>query len=383
MQLLPRHSASGTTIFSVMSALAATHHAVNLSQGFPDFPVDEKLTMLMAEAAAGNYNQYAPMSGLPELRLAIAEDLQRRYRLAINPDTEVTITPGATYGIYAALATLLQPGDEVILPEPAYDSYRPNIEMNNGVPVSVPLLFPMFQMDWERIRKAITTKTKVIIINTPHNPSGSVWTASDREQLANILRDTGIFVIADEVYEQLVFDGKKHLSLLTHPELRAKSFVVFSFGKVFHNTGWKVGYVVAPAAFTTAFRQVHQYMTFSVNTPAQYALAKYLDSTPLPVTGDLMQQKRDFFLQLMAALPFTLHTPAAGSYFQLAGYEQISDMPDLEFAKWLTSTHGVATIPVSPFYSNHQDNRLVRFCFAKKESTLLQAAERLSGLKIR
>jgi len=378
-----KHSATGTTIFTVMSALAAEHNAINLSQGFPDFPIDEALGLLLQEATAGAYNQYAPMAGLPMLRQAIAADFKKRYALHIDADTEITITPGATYAIYTAFTSFLQKGDEVIVLEPAYDSYIPNIEMNGAKAVCVPLSPPAFTIDWSRVKDAITPQTRAIIINTPHNPTGYVWTMADWDQLAALVRDTNIIILSDEVYEQLIFDGQKHYSVLEHPELRERSFALFSFGKVFNNTGWKIGYVIAPPALTQVFRSIHQFVAFSVNTPAQYAIAQYLSKPNLPDVGLLMQQKRDYFLNLIRHLPFTIHQPTSGSYFQIASYEQISDLPDLQFAKWLTTEYGVATIPLSPFYCDKKDDKMIRFCFAKKESTLAEAVSRLERIMVR
>jgi methionine aminotransferase len=379
MQIPFKHSSTGTTIFTVMSALATEHQAINLSQGFPDFPLDEKLAALLHEAASGNFNQYAPMMGLPMLRQAIAQDFLKRYSVVVDADTEITITPGATYGIYTAFTSFLQKGDEVIVLEPAYDSYIPNIEMNGAKAVCVSLVAPDFHVDWQAVKDAVTSKTKAIIINTPHNPTGAVWNKNDWDKLAAIVRNTDMLVVSDEVYEQLIFDGHQHYSVLQHEELRQRSFAIFSFGKVFNNTGWKMGYVIAPPHLTNAFRHIHQYLAFSVNSPAQYAIAQYLNQPTLPNIGALMQGKRDYFLSLLKELPFTIHQPALGSYFQLAGYEKISAMPDLEFAKWLTKEYKVATVPISPFYQNKKDDRLIRFCFAKKESTLEEAVKRLQG----
>lgn len=381
MHLPYKHSATGTTIFSVMSALAAEYNAINLSQGFPDFQIDDALSDLLLEAAKGRFNQYAPMSGLPMLRQAIAGDFKERYGLDMDPDSEITISPGATYAIYTALASFLEKDDEVIVLEPAYDSYIPAIEMNGGKAVCVPLSSPDFNVDWDKVKDAVTVRTRAIIINTPHNPTGAVWSGDDWTELADLLRDTNIFVISDEVYEQLIFDGKKHYSVLEHPELRERSFAVFSFGKVFNNTGWKIGYVMAPPMLTDAFRHIHQFLAFSVNTPSQYAIAQYLGKGGLPDVGLLMQRKRDYFLNIIRDLPFTINRKASGSYFQLAGYERICDMPDIGFAQWLTREYGVATIPVSPFYRDKKDDRLIRFCFAKKEDTLDQAVTRLNSLQ--
>lgn len=375
-----KHSATGTTIFTVMSALAQQCNAINLSQGFPDYPIDEQLGKLLFEATQQGFNQYAPMPGLPQLRQAISNDFAKRYGVEINPDTEITITPGATYAIYTAFTSVLEAGDEVIVLEPAYDSYIPNIETNGAKVVPVPLSAPDFSVDWNKVKDAITRKTKVIIVNTPHNPTGAIWSRQDWDTLADIVRDTNIIILSDEVYEQLVFDGKKHCSVLQHDELRKRSFVLYSFGKVFHNTGWKMGYCIAPSEFTIAFRRIHQFLCFSVNTPAQYALAQYLSLPQLPDVSRMMQQKRDLFLSLLKETPFIIHQPASGSYFQTVSYAQISDKPDMEFAQWLTKEHGVATIPISAFYSNKKDDKLIRFCFAKKEETLQQAIERLRKL---
>jgi methionine aminotransferase len=379
MQLSQKHTVTGTTIFTVMSALAQQHDAINLSQGFPDFPIEEQLAELLYEAAKEGYNQYAPMPGLPLLRQAIATDFKRRYNVDVDADTEITITPGATYAIYTAFTSILQPGDEVIILEPAYDSYIPNIEMNGAKAVPVALEAPAFTVDWDKVKNAVTPKTRSIIVNTPHNPTGAIWEKDDWDKLADIVRDTEIIILSDEVYEQLVFDGRQHYSILQHAELRERSFAIYSFGKVFNNTGWKIGYCIAPQAFTQAFRRLHQFLVFSVNTPAQYALAKHLSSTREPV-HILMQQKRDTFLALIKQLPFTIYQPAPGSFFQVAGYERISDLPDTEFTQWLTKEYGVATIPVSAFYSNRKDDKLIRFCFAKKEETLREAVKRLEKL---
>ncbi len=380
MNIPQKHSATGNTIFSVMSAMANEYGAINLSQGFPDFPIDDQLIQLVADAMQQGHNQYAPMPGLPQLRTAITLDFAQRYSLHIDPETEITITPGATYAIYTALTTVLEKGDEVIVLEPAYDSYIPNIEMNGAVAVPVILDAPDFKVSLQKLREAITAKTKAIIVNTPHNPTGAVWSKEDWDNLAAIIRDTQIFILSDEVYEQLVYDGGKHCSVLEHDELRQRSFALFSFGKAFHNTGWKIGYCIAPPAITTAFRRLHQYLAFSVHTPAQAGLAAYLQLPSRPDAAKLLQGKRDYFLSLLRDTPFKVYAPAAGSYFQLASYEGISDLPDLQAAEWLTKEHGVAAIPVSAFYSNKQDEKLLRFCFAKREETLAAAVKRLAGL---
>jgi methionine aminotransferase len=364
-----------------MSALANAHNAINLSQGFPDFPIDHELSDLVAEAMQSGHNQYAPMAGLPLLRQAIAADFAARYDLSIDADTEVTITPGATYGIYAAFLTILEAGDEVIVLEPAYDSYIPNIEMCGARAVPVKLSAPTFAPDWEKIKAAVTNRTKAIIINTPHNPTGAVWTREDWDELAALVDGSGIFILSDEVYEQLIFDGVTHYTIMQHPALRDRSFALYSFGKVFHNTGWKVGYCIAPPALTTAFRRLHQFMAFSVNTPMQYGIAAYLSKTDrIPVAG-MLEARRDYFLKLMQDTPFTIHRPAGGSYFQIASYRNISSEGDKAFAERITKEYGVATIPVSAFYSDGQDDGLLRFCFAKKEETLMDAVVRLKQLK--
>jgi methionine aminotransferase len=379
--MLPqKHNSTATTIFTIMSALAQQHGAINLSQGFPDFPIDERLNTLVYEAMRNGWNQYSPMAGLPLLRQAISADFAQRYGLAIDPDSEITITPGATYAIYAAFMTILQPGDEVIVLEPAYDSYIPNIEMCGAKAVPVKLTSPAFAPDWDEIKTAITSRTRAIIINTPHNPTGAVWTGADWHALAGLVDGTDIYILSDEVYEQLIYDGVKHDTVMQNEALRSRSFALYSFGKVFHNTGWKIGYCIAPPALTTAFRRIHQFLAFSVNTPAQHGIATYLSRPDREPVNILLEQKRDFFLELMQDTPFRIHRPAGGSYFQIASYEGISDMGDKAFAEWLTSECGVATIPVSAFYSDGQDDRLLRFCFAKKEETLRNAVEKLRKL---
>ena len=376
-----KHSAVGTTIFTVMSALATQHNAINLSQGFPDFHIDPDLAKALGDAATNGFNQYAPMPGLPLLRQEIAANFKKGYNVDIDADTEITVTPGATYGIYTAFTSILTAGDEVIVLEPAYDSYIPNIEMNGAKAVPVSLSAPDFNVDWDKVKHAITARTKAIIINTPHNPTGAVWSKKDWDELAALVRDTNIIILSDEVYEQLVFDGLKHYSVLQHPELRQRSFALYSFGKVYNSTGWKMGYCIAPPAYTQAFRRIHQFVAFTVNTPAQYALAHILAHGNAEPVGAVMERKRNHFLSLIKDTPFTIYEPAHGSYFQVAGYERISNMPDMEFAEWLTKEYGVATIPVSAFYSNKKDDKLIRFCFAKKEETLNDAVDRLKKLK--
>lgn len=371
----------GTTIFTVMSNLAREHHAINLSQGFPDYPISPQLIEYVNVAMQTGYNQYAPMPGLPELRNILASKIEKLYHATINPETEITITPGATYAIYCALTTILQAGDEVIVLEPAYDSYIPNIALNGAKAVCVPLRYPDYAVDWQKVKDAISGKTKAIIINTPHNPTGYVWTKEDMDKLDEVIKNTDIYIISDEVYEHITLDGLAHESVLKYESLRARSFVLFSFGKVFHATGWKIGYCVAPEKLMTEYRKIHQFVGFTTNTPMQVALAQFLENEKeylqLP---RFFEKKRDFFLDLIKELPFTIHKKSQGSYFQLAGYEKINDMADKEFAIWLTKEIGVATIPVSAFNHNGKDDKLIRFCFAKKESTLLEAAEKMQKL---
>ena len=371
----------GTNIFSVMSALAKEHNAINLSQGFPDYPISNELMDSVTQAMKDGFNQYAPMIGLPELRNALASKIQKLYQANINPDTEITITPGGTYSIYTSLTTILEAGDEVIVLEPAYDSYIPNIETNGAKAICIPLLYPTYCVDWERVKSNINEKTKAIVINTPHNPTGYVWTKADMLQLDSLTKDTAIYIISDEVYEHITLDGRQHESVLKYPSLYKRSFVTFSFGKVFHTTGWKMGYCVAPENLMKEFRKIHQFICFTCNTPMQVALAKFLvnenEYLSLPT---FFQKKRDLFLENLKDLPFTIHEKAPGSYFQLASYEKINDMGDKDFAIWLTKEIGVAVIPVSAFYHNGKDDKLIRFCFAKKDETLLEAIEKMRKL---
>jgi len=367
----------GTTISTVMSALAARHKAINLSQGFPDFDCSEDLKQLVSAAMREGHNQYAPMPGIMPLRAAIAQKIHALYGRDIHPDTEITITPGGTYAIFTAIATCIRPGDEVIIFEPAYDSYVPNVVVNGGTPVLVPLTFPDYRINWELVRSKITPRTRMIMLNTPHNPTGSILSEADLAELDHLVAAHRLLVLSDEVYEHLVFDGERHLSLLRYPALFQHSFVTFSFGKVFHNTGWKMGYCVAPAHLTQEYRKVHQYLCFSVNTPMQYGLAKFLETPEHYLSlAAFYQEKRDYFLELMAGTRFT-PLPCKGSYFQVMDYSRISAESDRDFATRMTREFGVASIPVSAFYQQGQDDRVLRFCFAKKRETLEQAAERL------
>ena len=374
MKLPKKHHGAETTIFAKMTALALQENAANLSQGFPDDEIHPHLKKLLAEATANNYNQYAPMNGLPMLVETLIDFNQKR-NISVSKD-ELTVVPGATYGIYTAIASIIEYGDEVIVLEPSYDSYVPAIETNGGKPVFVSLN-EHFEANFEAIKKAITEKTKAIIINSPHNPTGKIWKKADFEQLYQMIKDTEIMVISDEVYDLITFDENKFYSICHHPELKNRSFAIFSFGKMFHITGWKVGYILAPEELTNAFRSVHQYLCFSVNTPAQYALAKHLENFEVNANALYLQQKRDFFLSEMKDLPFSFIKKTEGSYFQLAKYHQISDLGDLEFSIWLTKECKVATIPLSAFYQDQRNTGFVRFCFAKKEETVLKAVENL------
>jgi methionine transaminase len=368
----------GTTIFAVMSRLATEHNAINLGQGFPDFPMSNELTGLVNEAMKNNFNQYSPMPGWLPLREAIAEKIEYLYGAKINPDTEITITPGGTYVIYSAFTAILQPGDEVVVFEPAYDSYIPNIEINGAKAVTINLVYPDYHIDWMAVQKAITPKTKAIIINSPHNPTGSVIGEEDIKQLRKIVEGTNIFIISDEVYEHLIFDNIPHQSILRYPDLLQRSFVCFSFGKTYNCTGWKLGYCIAPEPLTKEFRKVHQFNCFSCHTPSQVALAQFLKNKEayLSLSG-FMQQKRDYFKKLMQQTRFTMNE-SYGSYFICGTYERISDEGDKELAIRLTKEAGVATIPVSVFYQTGKDDKVLRFCFSKKEETLDAAVEKLS-----
>ncbi len=371
----------GTTIFTVMSRLAAEHGAINLSQGFPDFSPPPRLVERVAHHMAAGSNQYAPMAGALPLREAIAQKAERLYGARYDVDGEITVTAGATQAIYTAVAACVRPGDEVIVFAPVYDSYVPAIELNGGKAVCATLRFPGYRPDWDEVRALVGPKTRMIVINTPHNPSGAVWSASDMEMLARVTRDTGIVVLADEVYEHMVFDGARHESVCRTPSLAERSFVVSSFGKTYHMTGWKIAYCLAPRALTAEFRKAHQFIVFCVNHPAQLALADFMREEPGFAAGlaGFYEQKRDFLRAELAASRFEL-LPCAGTYFQLARYAAISDEPDQAFAERLTREHGVATIPASVFYPTAEDHRVVRFCFAKSDETLAAAGRRLREL---
>jgi methionine aminotransferase len=374
----------GTTIFTVMSRLARECGAINLSQGFPDFEPPARLLELVTEKMREGVNQYAPMAGWPALLEAIGAKVAMLYGCRVSPDDEVTVTSGATEALFCAIHAVVRAGDEVVLLEPAYDSYEPAVELAGGRAVRVPLRRPGFGVDWPRVRAAITARTRMLVVNSPHNPTGAVLGAADLDALEDVLRDTAVLVLADEVYEHIVFDGRAHASLLTRPALAGRSFVVSSFGKTFHCTGWKVGYCVAPRALTAEFRKVHQFVQFAVAAPMQAGLAQFLAEAPGHAAGlaDFYARKRDHFGALLAHSPLRA-LPAAGTYFQLADYSAVDDRPDVEFVRWLTREIGVAAVPVSAFCAHAGGERLVRFCFAKSEATLDAAGERLSRLEAR
>lgn len=365
----------GTSIFAIMSKMAVDHGAINLSQGFPDFPLDSKLVDLVSQAMQDGYNQYAPMPGLPALRQVIAKVVQDTYQKTADADTEITVTAGGTQALFSILQALVHTGDEVIVFDPAYDSYNPAIRLSGGVPVHINLKAPSFSIDWQEVETKITSRTKIIMVNTPHNPSGAVFTEKDIEELERIALKHNLIVLSDEVYERIIFDDKKHYSVLARPALANNSIAVFSFGKTFHATGWKIGYVVAPAPLTKEIRKAHQFIVFSVNTPIQVALTGYME-TPAHYNdlGKFYQQKRDQFLSFIKGSSLKpLH--CYGSYFQLLSYEGVSKQGDVAMAEELTVKHKIASIPVSVFYQDKSDNKLLRFCFAKQDQTLEKAGE--------
>ncbi len=370
----------GTTIFTVMSKLAHDCNALNLSQGFPNFPADEELILLVEHYMKKGFNQYAPMSGVQPLREAIAIMVEKLYNTVYHPEKEITITSGATEALYAAIAAVVSPGDEVIVFEPAYDSYVPAIELNGGIPVYITLLPPYFNINWQQVKAKVTSKTKMIVLNSPHNPATSVLTENDLQELASIVKGTDIFLLSDEVYEHIVFNGAKHQSFCTHPILKERSFICGSFGKTFHVTGWKIGYCVAPEELSTEFRKIHQYLTFCTNTPIQLALADFLKNPDnyLSVPA-FYEAKRDKFLNGLKSSRFTF-VPSQGSYFQNLCYSAISDENDFDLAVRLTKEKGVASIPVSVFYHKLNDYKTLRFCFAKDDETLERAGEMLSKI---
>jgi methionine aminotransferase len=373
LEITSRLPDTGTSIFTVMSRMAAEHGAINLSQGFPDFPVSQELIDLIHKYMNAGHNQYAPMPGLPALRNVIADVIKRSYGRMTDGETEITVCSGGTEAIFSSIAALVEPGDEVIIFDPSYDSYAPAVRLNGGVPVHISLQPPLFAIDWNDVRSRIKPRTKMIMINTPHNPSGAVLKEYDLKELEAITLKHGIVVLSDEVYERIIFEGQKHESILKYPGLASQGIAVFSFGKTFHATGWKTGYTVAPEFLTREIRKAHQFITFSVNTPVQMAMATYLQEPENYLhLGEFFQSKRDFFLKEIKGSSFE-PLPCLGSYFQLLSYKSISDRPDKEMAEWMTREHKVASIPVSVFYNDKRDNRLLRFCFAKGEETLEKA----------
>lgn len=373
MQLSSRVPDVGISVFAVMSKMASEYGAINLSQGFPDFDIDEKLIELVHQYMREGNNQYAPMPGLPALCEVIADVVRETYARQVDPEKEITITSGATQALFAAITAFVNPGDEVIVLDPAYDSYNPAIRLSGGVPVHIPLSYPDFSVDWDVMKRKITSRTRMLIINTPHNPSGAVLCDEDLNEIERLALENDLIVLSDEVYERLIFDNKAHCSVLSRPGLASHALAVFSFGKTFHATGWKIGYVIGPEKLTAEVRKAHQFMVFSVNTPVQWALAEYMKTPDHYLNlGKFYQQKRDFFLEQIKGSSFE-PLPCYGSYFQLLSYRNISNKPDVEMAEELTKKYKVASIPVSVFYKDKTDNRLLRFCFAKKEETLAEA----------
>lgn len=367
----------GTSIFAVMSQMANEHGAINLSQGFPDFPISEKLIDLVHQNMKKGYNQYAPMPGILPLRQAIAEKIADSYKVKYNPETEINITAGATQGLFTAISALVKEDDEVIVFEPAYDSYVPAIKLNGGIPITIRLKEPDYRIDWNEVKKTITHRTKLIIINSPQNPTGAVLAESDMKSLEKIITNTDIIILSDEVYEHIIFDGRRHESVCAYPKLRERSLVMFSFGKTFHATGWKMGYCLAPENLMAEYRKAHQFVVFACNTPIQYALAEFLsDKENYIHISSFYQEKRDYFVNLIKNSKFT-PIPSCGTYFQLLSYKNISDEKETAFAARLTKEHGVASIPVSVFYNKEVNNQVLRFCFAKNNETLEKAAEQL------
>jgi len=380
MQITSKLPNVGTTIFSVMSKMANDYGAINLAQGFPDFAVAPELIDGVHHYMKTGLNQYAPMPGVPELRVAIADKTERCYSWRPNEEGEITVTCGAIEAINSAVSALINAGDEVIIMDPAYDAYEPIINLQGAKAIGVSLRQPDYSIDWEGVKAKINDRTKMIMINTPHNPSGAIISKVDLIALEEVTTGTDILVLSDEVYEHIVFDGERHESVLRSEALRARSIVTSSFGKTFHATGWRMGYVIAPAQLMKEIRKVHQYNTFTIHTATQYAIADHLKSPEnYEAVAPMYQQKRDYFLDKMAASKFK-PVPAKGTYFQLMNYSAISDMHDLEFAEWMTKEIGVATIPMSVFYQDKQDNKVLRICFAKGEETLAAAAEKLCKL---
>jgi methionine aminotransferase len=370
----------GTTIFTVMSGLAIQHNAINLSQGFPNFKSDQKLMDLVTSAMNSGYNQYAPMAGSMELRIAIANKFDRLYNISYNPDSEITVTAGATQAIFTIISAFIKPNDEVIIFRPAYDCYEPAIELNGGKTISIQLEVPNYSVDWNEVAQKINSKTKMVIINTPQNPSGTVFSKEDMLKLQDLLKETGIILLSDEVYEHIIFDGEQHQSACLFPDLKSRTFITASFGKTFHNTGWKVGYCCAPKELMEEFQKVHQFNVFSVNHPTQKALADYIQEPKHYLElSEFYQRKRDLFLSLISDSRFKIN-PAKGTYFQILNYSEITTEHDVDYAKRLTIEKKIASIPMSAFNKNNLDNKVLRFCFAKTDDTLIQASEILNQI---
>ncbi len=380
MQLTSKLPQTETSIFAVMSALANKHKAINLSQGFPDFPVSQELIDLIHKHMLEGKNQYAPMPGLLDLRLSLSNKIDKLYGLKVNPETELTITAGATQALFTAITAFVGVGDEVIIFEPAYDSYAPAVKLNGGLPKYISLTYPDFAIDWQEVKDKISRKTKMLIFNTPNNPGGFVFSDTDMKRLEEITRETNIVIISDEVYEHIIFDKLQHQSALKFYDLFQRTIAVYSFGKTFHATGWKMGFVVAPESLMIEFRKVHQFNVFCVNTPIQYALAEFLkDEENYIYIPDFYQKKRDFFVNAIKESRFEV-IPTSGTYFQLLDYSAISNQPEFEFAQWMTKEKGLASIPVSSFYHDKRNQSVLRFCFAKGEETLAKAAEVLNRI---
>lgn len=371
----------GTTIFTVMSKMAQDHGAINLSQGFPDFEPDRRLLERVTHHLAHGKNQYPPMTGVPELRQAVSHKFRIESEVEVDPESEITITSGATEALLCAIHAVVRPGDEVIVFDPAYDSYEPAVTLAGGRTIHIPLTLPDYRIDWDALAGALNDRTRLVIINSPHNPTATTLSSGDLDRLAEQIRPFDCRVLSDEVYEHIVFDGGRHHSVVDNPELRERSFAVFSFGKTYHATGWKIGYCVAPADLTVEFRKVHQYNVFTTVTPMQWALADFVREAPenYRELSAFYEVKRDYFRERMEPSRFSF-LPSAGTYFQLADYSAISDLPDMAFAEWITKEKGVAVIPLSPFYRDPPDTRIVRFCFAKQDETLARAAEILCAL---
>ncbi len=380
MQFKSKLPEVGTTIFTIMSRMAHKHGAINLSQGFPDFPVAQQLKDLINKYVQQDYNQYAPMAGVLELRAAIGQKVELLYNRKLSIEDDITITNGATEGLYSAISAFISAGDEVITFEPAYDSYAPAIQVNGGINVPLRLSAPDYKIDWTLVADQINPRTKMIIINNPHNPTGAVLSQADLTHLDEITRNTDIIILSDEVYQHLIYDGHRHESVFRYPTLAERSIVTMSFGKTFHATGWRIGYAIAPKLLTAELRKVHQFNTFSINTPLQYALAEYLrEPKHYLKLAQFFQAKRDLFQESISSSRFNI-LPCQGSYFMLASYRQISEMGDQDFARWMTKEKEVAVIPISSFYTDDTDQSVIRFCFAKSDELLLRAAELINKI---